>query len=264
MIPKTAKFDYLAHAERNLTIARLLADEAVEGYTPVPAEVKAANFWLLSAHEKSAFTGQCWFRTEEDKLPVVNSFYRLAACQILPGDTSQVSGASEVGDVLVSELSNEQPGAELESSPEPLIAVSDDTETPQTFETDSEPVFEPAAGDATVREAASLDSENSASLQPDGSEPLAAQPANPSHTISHYVLLPLYAWGAADWDLEVIQPLLQESHPTVGFSLTEARLAGRVTVVGGDGAISAEALDMLRAAGCKVERVMDDGTLVAS
>ncbi len=100
--------------------------------------------------------------------------------------------------------------------------------------------------------------------QPDQSEAQAAQPVNPSHTISHYVLLPLYAWGAADWDLEVIQPLLQESHPTVGFSLTEARLASRVTVVGGDGAISAEALDMLRAAGCKVERVMDDGTLVAS
>jgi hypothetical protein len=90
------------------------------------------------------------------------------------------------------------------------------------------------------------------------------QPVNHSHTISHYVLLPLYAWGAADWDLELIQPFLLETHPTVGFSLTEARLAARVTIVGGNGAISAGALDMLRASGCKVERICDDGTLVAS
>jgi hypothetical protein len=84
------------------------------------------------------------------------------------------------------------------------------------------------------------------------------------HPIAHYVLLPLYAWGIPDWDLAVIQPLLQEAHPTVGFSLPEARLAKRVTVVGGEGAISEVALDMLRSAGCRVERVLEDGTLVAT
>jgi hypothetical protein len=86
----------------------------------------------------------------------------------------------------------------------------------------------------------------------------------PHRNIDHYVLLPLYAWGAADWDLAAIQPLLQDGHPTIGFSLAEARLAARVTVVGGEGAVSTEALTMLQSAGCRVERLMEDGTLVAT
>ena len=75
----------------------------------------------------------------------------------------------------------------------------------------------------------------------------------PEHPISHYILLPLYSWGAAGWDMALIAPLLQQGHPTVGFSLEEARLAGRVTVVGGSGAFSAESLDFLRTAGCAVD-----------
>jgi hypothetical protein len=85
-----------------------------------------------------------------------------------------------------------------------------------------------------------------------------------NRSIDHYVLLPLYAWGAADWDLAAIQPLLQEGHPTIGFSLAEARLAARVTLVGGEGAVSAGALAMLQSAGCRVERLLEDGTLVAT
>ena len=204
--------DYLAHARQNLTIARLLANEPVEGCSPVPSEVLAANFWLLAAHEKSAFTGQSWFKTEEEKLPVVNSFYRLAAHQITPGDDSQVLETSEDRDVQNSEISDEQPNAELEGSPEPEIAVSDNIEVPQTLETDPEPICEPASV-----ETASLEQVAADSLQPEKPETQATQPANPSHTISHYVLLPLYAWGAADWDLEVIQPFLQEFAPDRGL-----------------------------------------------
>jgi len=84
------------------------------------------------------------------------------------------------------------------------------------------------------------------------------------HSISHYVLLPLYAWGAADWDIDLIQPLIQDTHPTIGFSLSEARLAEKVTVVGGEGAISDEALGLLRKSGCFVERIREDGTLIAT
>lgn len=82
--------------------------------------------------------------------------------------------------------------------------------------------------------------------------------------IDHYILLPLYAWGAAEWDLEAIQPILDGSHPTIGFSLAEARTAARVTVVGGDGAFSEETLNMLRSAGCVVERLQADGMLIAT
>jgi len=89
-------------------------------------------------------------------------------------------------------------------------------------------------------------------------------PKTTEHTISHYVLLPLYAWGVAEWDLEAIESLLQDSHPTIGFSLSEARLARRVTVVGGEGSVSVESLNMLRANGCIVERILEGGILVAS
>lgn len=83
-------------------------------------------------------------------------------------------------------------------------------------------------------------------------------------SISHYVLLPLYAWGAADWDMELIAPLLQDQHPTIGFSLTEACMADRVTVVGGKEIYSDQMLRTMRQAGCMIERLMPDGTFVAT
>lgn len=85
-----------------------------------------------------------------------------------------------------------------------------------------------------------------------------------SPLISHYILLPLYAWGAADWDFELISPLLRDSHPTVGFSLNEASRAERVTVVGGPGVFTEEALALLRSSGCTIDRLTDNGTIIAS
>lgn len=103
-------------------------------------------------------------------------------------------------------------------------------------------------------------------IEPDSipkSIPVSEPPT--SHTIAHYILLPLYAWGVAQWDLARIAPLLEQSHPTVGFSLEEASLAARVTVVGGSGAFSSQALEFLRKAGCIVEYLDDEaGTLVAT
>jgi hypothetical protein len=95
-----------------------------------------------------------------------------------------------------------------------------------------------------------VDTQDQSPVAPPVTEPV-------SRLIQHYVLLPLYAWGAADWDLNAIQPLLEQSHPTIGFSLAEACLAERVTVVGGEGAFTQESLDMLRSAGCSVERIQD-------
>ena len=82
--------------------------------------------------------------------------------------------------------------------------------------------------------------------------------------ISHYVLLPLYSWGVADWDLDLILPLVQEHHPTIGFSLSEASLASRVTVVGSDNTFSEESIKMLQDAGCSVDRMGEDGIIFAS
>ena len=83
------------------------------------------------------------------------------------------------------------------------------------------------------------------------------------HPIDHYLLLPLYAWGVADWDLDSIRPLIQKFHPTVGFSIHEACLASRVTIVGSQQLVSPETLEMLQSAGCSVERLDENGTLLA-
>jgi hypothetical protein len=50
----------------------------------------------------------------------------------------------------------------------------------------------------------------------------------------------------------------------VGFSLSEAALAERVTVVGNETDFPESALNVLRAAGCFVERVEGNGTSIAS
>jgi hypothetical protein len=90
-----------------------------------------------------------------------------------------------------------------------------------------------------------------------------SRPQGPA-IIRHYLLLPLYEWGVADWHLEVIRPFVKKYQVTVGFSLDEAAHANRVTVVGGPQSFPEEKLELLRAAGCAVERVSGDGTSIAS
>jgi len=46
--------------------------------------------------------------------------------------------------------------------------------------------------------------------------------------------------------MDLIREFVQKKHATIGFSLLEALHAARVTVVGGEGAFSEEALNALR------------------
>jgi len=82
--------------------------------------------------------------------------------------------------------------------------------------------------------------------------------------IDHYLLLPTYEWGVADWHLEVIRGFMKKHRPTVGFSLVEARHAQRVTVLGGEEQFSEEDLARLRSEGSVVRRITGDGTKVAA
>ncbi len=82
--------------------------------------------------------------------------------------------------------------------------------------------------------------------------------------IRHYLLLPSYEWGVADWHLEVIRPFVKKYRPTIGFSLKEASLAERVTVVGSQQTFPDEDLQQLRDLGCEVERINGDGTSIAT
>lgn len=82
--------------------------------------------------------------------------------------------------------------------------------------------------------------------------------------ISHYLLLPSFEWGVADWHLNVTKSFIKRHRPTVGFSLEEAAQARQVTVVGGEEYFPEENLTRLRTQGCLVRRVEGDGTKIAS
>lgn len=87
---------------------------------------------------------------------------------------------------------------------------------------------------------------------------------NHSHPIDHYLLLPLYDWGVADYHLEVTRPFVQKYRPTIGFSIQEAALAKKVTVIGGEQSFSDDALSELRARGSVVDRITGDGISIAT
>ncbi|MBN2499905.1 MAG: hypothetical protein JXB38_04000 [Anaerolineales bacterium] len=88
--------------------------------------------------------------------------------------------------------------------------------------------------------------------------------AKSSALIDHYLLLPTYEWGVADWHLEVIQPFVKKYCPTIGFSVEEAANAARVTVVGGEQSFPEDVIRILEQAGCQIEQISGDGTSIAT
>lgn len=95
-------------------------------------------------------------------------------------------------------------------------------------------------------------------------DPSARYIIDPDHPIHHYLLIPTYDWGIADWHLEIIRPFVKKYRPVVGFSIDEARLAREVTVIGNAHSFSEEQLNQLRNSGCKVRRISGDGTSIAT
>jgi hypothetical protein len=84
------------------------------------------------------------------------------------------------------------------------------------------------------------------------------------HIIRHYLLLPTYEWGVADWHLDVIRPFVKNHKPTVGFSVEEAAQAGHVTVIGNSQIFPDSLLESWQQAGATVERISGDGTNIAT
>lgn len=102
--------------------------------------------------------------------------------------------------------------------------------------------------------------ENSTSIQPK----TVRKELSGNMRLTHYLLLPTYEWGVADWHLDVIRPYVKKYQPTIGFSLEEAALAEQVTVIGNTQAFPEADLDLLRQNGCSVERISGDGTSIAT
>ncbi len=84
-----------------------------------------------------------------------------------------------------------------------------------------------------------------------------------THPIQHYVLLPTYSWGIADWHLEIIQPYIKKHRATIGFSIEEAMLAKQVTIIGSQ-SFSEEEIQQLKQSGSLVEQFNGDGMSIAT
>lgn len=79
----------------------------------------------------------------------------------------------------------------------------------------------------------------------------------------HYLLLPTYPWGKSKFHQNVIRDYAQKHQPTVGYSLSQARKAARVTVVGGSQIFTEDVIQMLADSGCVVEHITGEAHQIA-
>jgi hypothetical protein len=89
-----------------------------------------------------------------------------------------------------------------------------------------------------------------------GAGPVSTTPAG--KPMGHYVLLWQTPDDWAEEDYLGVQNYIGRFRVTVGFSIDDAMQAQYVSIVGGPLGVSSEAEALLRAAGCKVERVAGD------
>ena len=68
--------DLEAHSWQNMTLVRLMTGRATE-YDPIPPEVLACNFWLLSAAQGDAELKNAWYKSDQTQLPVVTCSQRM-------------------------------------------------------------------------------------------------------------------------------------------------------------------------------------------
>ena len=92
----------------------------------------------------------------------------------------------------------------------------------------------------------------------------AKQVAKWMYPIDHYLLLPTYDWGIPEHILERVRPLIREDQPTIGFSLSEAALAHRVTIWNENNAFTEDDLCYLRESGCQIEEHIARGINIAT
>jgi hypothetical protein len=196
----------------------------------------ACNFWLLAADPCDPCVSQAWFQPDGYALPIVDELCRLTA-----GRTSR-------------------PAAEQAAA---LPWLDIDVISPDNGETHEE-----QSGEQTLRDGSpSTDTPPDDPQEPAQPAPIPSisEPTSSNrHPIAHYLLLPLHETGAAEWHLEAARPFILKYHPTIGYSLSEAALAEKVTVVGSEQIYAADEVQALRKQGCQVERIAGDGTEIAT
>ncbi len=238
---------------------------------PVADNIVCAFYWLLTAAEGDPYAAQAWYQPNEERLPVVKAFQRwcLESCEkdekVWREKRKNLARQSPKSDLFAAE---NQPVKEdvfddsvttgkltfepdlQKVDPTPVSAVEEKIMPAERLSETQ--MSEPAASTASVSA-----TNAKVNIHP-GKSPNFVRP------IDHYLLLPLYEWGVADWHLDVIRPFIKKHRVTVGFSVREAALAKKVTVVGNAQSFPEELLEKLRATGCDVERIQGDGTSIAS
>ncbi|MFH1446282.1 MAG: hypothetical protein ABIG43_02585, partial [Chloroflexota bacterium] len=92
----------------------------------------------------------------------------------------------------------------------------------------------------------------------------ANQVAKWMYPIDHYLLLPAYDWGVPEHILERVRPIIRQEQPTIGFSLSEASLARKVTVWNENNVYTENDLCYLRESGCQIKEHIARGIDIAT
>jgi hypothetical protein len=223
--PSRLAVDEMAHANRNLALARWVYGETQlqdpelclsTQLEPIPSEVLACNFWLLSAAQDSPDAVTAWYASPEKSLP-----------------------ASGLMRQWIEGWQKTNPSSNKGTT----------SEQPVQVQTPSQP------------QKAEANTDSLSSSDPTGPE---SPSRSNDHLIAHYLLLPRYEWGIDEWYLDMTRAFVKANQPTMGFSIAEASLAKRVTVVGGVQAFPDSVIETLHNAGCAVERMIADGTVIAT
>jgi hypothetical protein len=222
------------HARINLTLARRLS--ANGSCEPLSPYLLACNFWLLAADPCDPCASQAWFQPDGYFLPIVDELRRLAAGRTPTPAVEQAAALPWLDiDAVSTENGETAAGQPAEPAPSDESPLADTPPDAPQETNQSTPI--------------------SSISEPTGSN---------HHPIAHYLLLPLHETGAAEWHLEAARPFILKYHPTVGYSLSEAALAEKVTIIGSEQVYTADQVQALRKQGCQVERIAGDGTEIAT
>lgn len=262
------------HKFTNLAIGRLaMGEHVVEPGNPdvtlvkIPDQVLCVNFWLLTCETRSPYEKQAWYHPSGKQLPIVKAWLdwfgsgeiqpEIVSPNVISESKPEITfGSPDRINVPASSAMSEISSSNFDTSPELEEKITPKDQIDAAME-EEKGMNVPANLDRTIPYH-TPPQEHVSGVNPVKKAALFPRP------IQHYLLLPSYDWGISDWHLEVIRPFVKKYQPTIGFSLKEAVLASKVTIIGNHQTFPDEIIERLRASGCEVERISGDGTTIAT